>query len=548
MLLSSSHRDGNAFLSFLLACAPISLFASEAWWDRLPALPAADEPIPLVIDRLIERRLADRGIAPAGRARPETRLRRVTLDLHGRIPTVAERHRFLNDSVSARWELQVDDLLESPGFDRHLSHEWNWLLMDGKATDFRKFLDAAVREQKPWSAIFEEVITGLADEGDLLGVDFFLRDRARDLDRMTNDVSVRFFGVNISCAQCHDHPYVKDWTQGTYYGMRSFFSRTFENGGFVGERGYGTSHYKTTTGEEREAKLRFLGGEPLVEEASLEPDSEEKKEERKLLEEFKKKKQAPPPPTYSRRSRLVEAGLREGEEWMARSLVNRTWHSLFGYGLVMPLDQMHGENEPSHPELLQWLARDLIEHDYDVRRLVRGIVLSEAYQRESTWDGGRRPHQNEFAVAHPRPLTPRQYAIALKFGASRPSHFSGDLDPEELSRRIESTERSGAGLARWFDRPGENFHVAVDEALLFSNSGEIQGYLIGAGLRDELLALPSHRERIDLAFRSILVREPEPEEVERLENYLSEREDRLRAAVGQMMWAIMAGTEARFNH
>ena len=98
----------------------------------------------------------------------------------------------------------------------------------------------------------------------------------------------------------------------------------------------------------------------------------ETKREKERLEEAKKKK-PPPAPKFSARGEAGGARARAGQrDFFARSIVNRVWYRLFGRGLVMPLDQMHSENPPSHPELLQWLARDMVEHGYDLRRLIRG--------------------------------------------------------------------------------------------------------------------------------------------------------------------------------
>src|SRR5262249_31307859 len=120
-----------------------------------------------------------------------------------------------------------------------------------------------------------------------------------------------------------------------------------------------------------------------------------------------KAEKAPPPPKFSLRASLVQLALEpDGRDYFARSVVNRLWHRHFGRGLVAPLDQMHSANPPSHPELLQWLARDLIEHGYDLRRLVRGLVLSNAYARGSRWPNGEMPEEKHFAVAQLRPLTP----------------------------------------------------------------------------------------------------------------------------------------------
>src|SRR6185437_7776805 len=132
---------------------------------------------------------------------------------------------------------------------------------------------------------------------------------------------------------------------------------------------------------------------------------EEQRKEKERLAAAGKKKGILPPPAFSARAKLVDVALQPGQrDFFARSIVNRLWHRLFGYGLVMPLDQMHSENPPSHPDLLDWLARDMVEHHYDVRRLIHGLVLSRAYARDSRWEKGEAPRAPLFAVARVKPL------------------------------------------------------------------------------------------------------------------------------------------------
>lgn len=549
------HSRGGVLVPLLLLAAAVipPANAADAWWEKVDPslLPPADKSIHEVIDHFIDARLAKWELKPAAPAPRGIRYRRLLLDLHGRVPTVAELDAFHGTADHAEgWAGEVDRLIASPAFDRHLAHELNWLLMDGQATEFQKYLERATASRAGWDTIFRDTVTGLAD-AERPGVDQFLRQRVTDNDRMANDVSVRFFGVNVSCAQCHDHPYVKDWTQETYYGMRAFFSRTFDNGGFFGEREYGMLTYKTTSNEERVAGLRFLGGAPLAEPAAVEPGDEEKKAERARLEEFKKNKQAPPSASYSRRARLIEAGLAPGEEqWFARSMVNRTWHRFFGHGLVMPLDQMHGKNEPSHPELMAWLARDFAAHGYDLRRLVRGIALSRAWQRDSVWESGDRPPLELFAVAHPRPLSPRQYAVSLKVAASAPESFvPGAGGAAEVEKRLEGVERGAAGIERWFERPGDDFQIAVDEALFLSNSREIEEQILaGGGLVRSLTALPGTEERLRLVGRAVWQRELSGEEIEVFSEFLGTRGDRPEEGLRQLVWAMLTSSEMRFNH
>ena len=118
--------------------------------------------------------------------------------------------------------------------------------------------------------------------------------RGDNPDRLTSEVSSLFFGVNVSCAKCHDHPRVKDWKQDHFYGMKSFFGRTFEAGDFVGERDYGLVKFKTTQGVEKPAQFLFLTGRVVEVPGGNEPSKEERKREKQQLDEAKKKKKAPP--------------------------------------------------------------------------------------------------------------------------------------------------------------------------------------------------------------------------------------------------------------
>ena len=120
--------------------------------------------------------------------------------------------------------------MASPGFVRHQATELDAMLMAGSKGSLRDYLVQAAGENRPWDQIFRELM--LPDQTDKAqkGAAEFLRQRVKDLDRLTTDVSSTFFGVNISCAQCHDHPLVRDWKQDHFYGMKSFLSRTFVNG------------------------------------------------------------------------------------------------------------------------------------------------------------------------------------------------------------------------------------------------------------------------------------------------------------------------------
>jgi hypothetical protein len=459
----------------------------------------------------------------------------------------------------------VDRLMASPGYVRHQANEFDTLLATpgggGKRNpggSMRDYLLRIIQANRPWDQVFRDLI--LADEKEPIqkGASQFLRVRLRDMDRLTTDVSILFFGVNISCAQCHDHPLVPAWKQDHYFGLKSFFSRSFETGGHVGEREYAEVKFMTTKRVNKQAQLMFLTGK-VVEDPFDKLSPEEKK---KVLQNSKPArggkrgaKGGPPPPAppkFSARAALADLALQpEQRSFFARSIVNRLWHRLYGFGLVHPIDQMHSENSPSHPQLLDWLARDFVDHKYDTKRLIRGLVMSKAYSRSSRWEGGRFPQPKSFAVARLRALTPLQMTASMRIAMADLESLKPTAKPEELEKRIEGLENQGRGFASFIEQPRDDFQIGVGEALLFSNSDRIQQEFLGDGgdrLLGRLKTIKEPEARVELAVRSVLSRPATAEEKKVLTAYLKAREDRLSEANKQMVWALLTCSEFRFNY
>ncbi len=235
-------------------------------------------------------------------------------------------------------------------------------------------------------------------------------------------------------------------------------------------------------------------------------------------------------------------------DFFARAIVNRLWYRFYGRGLVMPLDQMHVENPASHPELLQWLARDLVAHNYDLRRLVRGMVLSQTYARSSRWEGDKLPPEELFAVAQVRPLSPMQMALSARLATLDQTALPSE--PEALAKRLTALEKSAEGWAAYFPQPSDNFQVSVGEALFFANNEKLQKELFEASdsLASKLAGEPDLVKRADLAVRTVLSRPARADEVQALTSYMQLRMDRERAACQQIVWALLTSAEFRFNH
>ncbi len=524
---------------------------------RCGGIVAQDTPrdIAGVVDQFVQREFPD-GSA-TGLLDESGFIRRVTLDLAGRIPTVAELERFRqSESLNKRAEL-VQRLIDSPDFAFHHRNELDTLLLRRLEHNdaWRDYLLEATRENRPWDQMFREIMSPDEVCPDDTRPAAYLSKRIQDLDAMANDSSIIWFGVNVACAKCHDHPLVFDWTQSHYYGLASFFKRTFRSrNGFLGERFDGRLQYETTGGEELQADFMFLTG-TTVEEPELQLDEATLKDYREAIKQAERDDEAdaPPRPEFSPRSELVDLALADSQQqFFAKNIVNRIWARMFGRGLVHPLDQLHSENPPSHPELLERLRSDLIEHGYDLKRLIQAIALSDTYARRMPpADSADRYEPELFAAAAPRPLSPHQVSLSLRIATSNPQDVRGLESGSDWAERRENLERSSEGIARRLEIPDEGFQLPVTEALWFSNNPQVAKDLLGGGhnrLVSYLEQIEPDEEAVRAATRSILTRDPNPQELTAMTDYLGNRDDRRPEAIRHVVWALLGTPEFRFNH
>ncbi len=542
-------------LLFWLFALGVSLFsraASEAA-DLLPP----DREISQVIDHYITQGLTKSQTKPAAVASDLVLLRRTTLDLAGRIPTFAETQEYIKSRDPKKRERLVDRLLSSPDFAFHHANELEAALMESHAgdRDFLAYLQKAASEDRPWDQMFREMIVGDETKESQTHATTFLLKRINDTDRMSNDTSRVFFGVAVNCAQCHDHPLVSDWKQDHYFGFKSFFTRTYQTAQkTLAERYSGEVKFKTTEGKEKAAAFMFLTG-ATVEEPKLELSKEERKKQDELIKKAMKDKNAPAPkpPAFRPREELVKLALdASNNRFFSKNIVNRIWARFLGRGLVHPLDQLHSENPATHPDLLAWLTRDTVKHGYRLKRLIRGIALSDTYARESRWtEKGDVPSADTFAIAKTRVLTPKQYALSLSIASASPEKYPLDISSDDWAKTREGLENTANGLSRQMDYPSEHFQVSVSEALYFSNNDRVQNDF----LRDSTDRLVGYlkiketpEEIVKTAFRATLGRDPEPEELSVFGQYLEQRPDKKLEGIQQITWALLTSPELRFNY
>jgi len=331
-----------------------------------PRPPQTNWPANNDIDRFVAAQWKRFRVRPAPLCDDYTFVRRVYLDLAGVIPTVLQVQRFLADGPRRRARL-IDRLLASNRYADHWTTFWGDLLRErtrvrgARPFAFRDFIRDSLSRNVPYNQWVYDMLsaTGSAEENP--STTFTLRQRSNP-NELTIATTQVFLGVQLKCAQCHDHPF-EAWTQRDFRGMRRFFrgleERPVEAGasdekGSGGPRGGGLSVVQN----ENAADGRFLTGDK--------------------------------PKGTAGRASLARWVTGPTNPYFARVAVNRLWAKLFGVGLVEPPDEFGPGNPPAHPALLDWLAIEFIQSDYDLKHMIRLMCNSRTYQLSSR--GGRTPN------------------------------------------------------------------------------------------------------------------------------------------------------------
>lgn len=341
----------------------------------------AQESLPTRIDRLMEAGQT----GPASPASTDAEfLRRLSLDLLGTIPTAAEFRGFLQDSSPNKREAVIDRYLADPRFELYWAEVFDVMLMERRAdkhvphAEWLKYLQTSFHQNKPWDQLAREILSADGTDPALRPAAKFWLDRDAEPHLLTRDVGRIFFGIDLQCAQCHDHPLVEHYLQSDYYGLFAFNNRTvlFNDEAakkmLLGEKAEGDAAYKSVfTGDASQSRPRLPGG------------SEMDEPHFRLGEEYQVAPAAKvrPIPKFSRRALLAQHATTGQNVAFNRNIANRIWGTLLGRGLVHPVDMHHPHNPASHPEVLELVTQEFVTAKFNIRWLVRQLVLTQAYQR-----------------------------------------------------------------------------------------------------------------------------------------------------------------------
>jgi hypothetical protein len=520
--------------------------------------PALSTPPHQAIDAILAADWAEQKITPAPLCDDATFVRRIYLDLAGRIPTAAERESFLASQEVKRRDALIGQLLESPEYSRHLREIFDVVLLGrpkGRNETARRdhgwftYLEDSFRTNRPWNEMVREMILARSTDARTRGAAQFLYERRNNFQAMAEAVAPVAFGMQIGCAQCHNHPLSWEIEQRHYWGLVAAFNRSknvdTSSGIALAESAIGGFvQFTNLKKESQPATLAFLNGRTVEEKR---PGENEKEKDDPALylvppsgKEAKEGREAPKVeaaavPKFSRREALADAVTTDNPR-LARAFVNRMWQVLMGRGIVHPVDQMDSRHRPSHPLLLDWLAKDFERNGYDVKRLVRAIVESRVYQLDSKAPG-QAPPVTSFARALDKPLSAEQLAASVLVASG---HYppSGE-EANELRRAI---------VQKFPDFMPVVYNPSLDQALFWANSPVIDQLLKPkeGNAAAQLLAVDSAEQRVKRAFLMVLGREPDSAESAELATLgkAGTRENGVR----NILWALLSSAEFQLNH
>jgi hypothetical protein len=365
--------------------------------------PPADRSINYV-DELVEAKLQTLRVSPSPLCSDLEFLRRVTLDLSGRLPTPAEFTAFTADEAPGKRSRKIDELLSSSQFDDLWAMKLGELLLvrtEPNRVEYKpmflywQWLQQQVVERVPLDRLVRNLLAASGGSFASPAVNFYQIEPMPQ--KIAENAAQALLGIRIQCAQCHNHPFDR-WTMDDYYGFTAFFAQIGRKRGedyretVVFDRRGGEVNHPVTG---QVMKPKFLG--------DLEPDVRGR----------------------DRRDVLAEWIVSSENPYFAVSMANRIWALLFGIGIVEPVDDIRVSNPPSNPALFEALGQRLVAYEFDVRRLVRDLCNSNAYQRSSQETPANAHDLRNFARARVRRIPAETLLDSIGQITEVPDKFPG---------------------------------------------------------------------------------------------------------------------------
>ncbi|MFN8856764.1 MAG: DUF1549 and DUF1553 domain-containing protein [Planctomycetaceae bacterium] len=497
------------------------------------------------IDRFLDDRLAQEQVVAAPLADDAEFFRRVSLDVAGRVPRVAALREFLADTRPDKRRRAVDDLLAGPAYVAHFARVWRGVMIPEADSNpevrfllppFEAWLRRRLLDNIPYDRLVREILEMTVDPRQAdnpfqpqpgLNALSYYQSKQLKPENLAASTARMFLGVRIECAQCHDHPF-DEWKQEQFWGYAAFFAGLKRDGNADAammqinaiEESLGPTQLEIPLPGKTVTPTHFDGSQPTLGSRD------------------------------SPRRILANWMVSPENGYFARTLVNRLWGQFFGTGIVHPIDDFTAENPPSHPELLDRLARMFVDSGHDLKLVIRVLTATQAYQRTSRQTDASQTDPRLFSRMAVKGLTPDQIfdsiAQATGFREDRQRNMSPLGDPGsargEFVQMFENTRDSQTET-----------QTTILQALAMMN-GRFVADATSPGNSQTLAALidfplMTQGERIETLYMAALGRPPEAEEMTRLENYVQSGGPTgdWKQALGDVFWSLLNSSEFLFN-
>ena len=503
-----------------------------------------------IIDEKVFSKLKTLGLPTSEICDDSTFLRRTSLDIAGRLPTLEETDKYLNSDNPNKRSEWIDSLLSTTDYAEFFANKWSSILRNKRKADtytrgtqaFHEWIRQSFHINKPYNQFVAELVTARGEISHNPATAWFRN--VTDQKERLQDTAQVLLGVRLQCAECHHHPYEK-WSQQDYYGFSAFFSRigkkktdmpgeeaVFHNVGLATAK-------NPKTGQN--VKPTLLGGDELDILAEDDP-----------------------------RDDLASWITDEKNPFFAPMLVNRYWKHFFNRAIVEPEDDMRVTNPPTNPELLQALSNQFISTGYDIKDLIRTICNSTTYQLSAIPNEHNAGDRQNYSRYYPKRLPAEVLLDSIDRMTGSPTSFAGQLPGTRAVALPDDSYNSSSYFLTVFGRPEMDSACECERAqgaslaqtLHLLNSKNIQDKLSGTGGNAQKLTSQKERvneDKITELYKLAFSRNPKDDEMktaigyikkktEQIENDAKKKEDSMKMAYEDLVWALLNTKEFLFNH
>ena len=495
------------------------------------------------VDTLLAKIWKKEDVKPGTIADDAVFIRRAYLDLTGVIPTVGQVREFLDDTSPDKRERLIDRLIgksskesgQRSGNSRHATHLaniWQQVMLPQLANNirfrfqggtFNTWLRNHFADNTPYNEVVESLLTYSGPSNSGPGLYYQISEFKPE--ELAASSSRLFMGVQIQCAQCHDHPF-DHWTKQDFWGYAAFFAQI--------QRPTGRARFVARVADTTSGDVKLPETETVV--------------APKFLGVKKSKIQD----GVTRRKQVAKWLTSKENPYFAKATVNRVWALMFGYGLVDPVDDFGKHNPASHPELLNELAADFVKHNYDLRRLFRVLGKSRAYQLSSKVTETDSYHPNLFHRMAVKSLNAGQIYDCLQIAMHK--RESPVVNPYGSRFRFNQARQTFVGKFEAPTQSATEFQAGIPQALTMMN-GQFIAQSTDVNRSDLLIAVAdapfmTDRQRVETLFLAVLSRKPTTKEKAQFGDYVAKGgpEKDKRKALSDVMWALLNSTEFILNH